>query len=165
MIILGVDPGSENTGYGIIEKQQGTLAHVASGTIKAGPQLPFARRLEKIYDGLIKVIETYRPEVGAVEEIFFATNVRSAIKLGQVRGVALLALAQRRVECVEYTPLAVKQALVGYGRASKEQVALMVSRLLKVDGLGGLDSSDALALAICHAHSERMRTYSHDRIA
>lgn len=166
MIILGIDPGSENTGYGIIEKNNGTIVHVTSGVVKASARLPFPQRLEKIYTGLTRLMDAYSPDVGAVEGVFFAANVSAAIKLGQARGVALLALAQRGIICEEYSPLEIKQALVGYGRASKDQVALMVSRLLKIStDHPGPDSSDALAVAICHANSERMRSVAHDRIA
>jgi crossover junction endodeoxyribonuclease RuvC len=151
MCILGVDPGSRITGYGIVENVNGRLIHVAHGAIKTEGG-PFPSRLLKIQEGLLGLFEEHSPHVMAVEEAFSARNVQSALKLGQVRGVVLLTAALQKVEIFEYSPMEIKKALTGYGRAEKEQIRYMVCELLKLDRVLSLDASDALAVAICHAH-------------
>ncbi len=154
MRVMGIDPGSLCTGYGIVEETGGQLTSVHFGSITCKPKSPFAQRLKTIYDGLASVMEEYQPDAVAVEDIFFAVNAKSTIKLGQTRGVALLAAAQADITLAEDTPLEVKQSVVGYGRADKRQVRDMVTAILKLQQKPEpLDASDALAVAICHLHS------------
>ncbi|NIQ01178.1 MAG: crossover junction endodeoxyribonuclease RuvC [Nitrospinaceae bacterium] len=160
---MGIDPGSLCTGYGIVEETPAGLSSVHFGSIKSSSKHPFERRLKNIYDGLTAVMEEYQPETVAVEDVFFAANAKSSIKLGQTRGVALLAAANRDIALAEYTPLEVKQAVTAYGRADKRQVQDMVATLLKLrEKPEPLDASDALAVAICHLNSyqarERLKT-------
>lgn len=153
MRILGIDPGTRITGYGIIEKQGNRLLHVDNGAIctHTGDSLPL--RLKTIHDGLSRVISEYAPQAVAVEDIFVANNVRSALKLGHARGVALLAGVTHQLPVHEYTALQVKNAVVGYGRAGKGQVQQMVKVLLNLPETAQEDAADALGVAICHAHS------------
>jgi crossover junction endodeoxyribonuclease RuvC len=154
MRVMGIDPGSLCTGYGIVEEAGGRLTSIHFGSITSKSKSPFAQRLKSIYDGLASVMEEFRPDAIAVEDIFFAANAKSTIKLGQTRGVALLAAAQAEITLAEYTPLEVKQSVVGYGRADKHQVRDMVTAILKLKTKPEpLDTSDALAVAICHLHS------------
>ena len=154
MRVMGIDPGSLCTGYGIVEETGGRLTSVHFGSIASKAKSPFEQRLKSIYDGLTSMIEEFQPDAIAVEDIFFATNAKSTIKLGQTRGVALLAAAQAEITLAEYTPLEVKQSVVGYGRADKRQVRDMVTAILKLQQKPEpLDVSDALAVAICHLHS------------
>jgi crossover junction endodeoxyribonuclease RuvC len=158
MRVMGIDPGSLCTGYGIVEETGGQLASVHFGSIKSPSKSPFAHRLKSIYDGLALVMAEYQPDAVAVEDIFFAVNAKSTIKLGQTRGVALLAAAQADIDLAEYSPLEVKQSVVGYGRADKHQVRDMVTAILKLQQKPEpLDVSDALAVAICHLHSYKAR--------
>lgn len=158
MRVMGIDPGSLCTGYGIVEETGGNLTSVHFGSISSKSKNPFADRLKIIYDGLAAVIEEYRPDAVAVEDVFFSVNAKSTIKLGQTRGVALLAAAKADIKLAEYTPLEVKQSVVGYGRADKYQVRNMVTALLKLKQKPEpLDASDALAIAICHLHSHKAR--------
>jgi crossover junction endodeoxyribonuclease RuvC len=150
MLVLGVDPGSLVTGYGLVKKEGGTLGYVAGGKISFPHPWPFHQRIHRIFSSLVEIIETYHPEEMSVEDIFFAKNVKSALKIGHVRGAALVAAVQCGVKVFEYTPLQIKQSVVGYGRATKEQVRAMVKLLLKLDTQFSLDTSDALAVAICH---------------
>ena len=152
MRILGIDPGSRVTGYGIVVKQGAELGFVTCGTIRTGGERDFSRRLLLIFEGLCQVIERHRPEVAAVEDLFLARNPRSALKLGQARGAAVVAALQHRLEVHDYTPRMVKQAVAGYGQADKEQVQRMVEILLGLDGSPTSDAADALAVAICHAN-------------
>ena len=156
MIILGIDPGSRITGYGIIRTEGNRLVHVDNGAIVTGSSSDFPLRLQKIYRQLSDVIDRFRPEAVAVENIFFATNVQSALKLGQARGAALVAGVNAGVPLFEYTALQVKQAVVGHGRASKDQVQKMLKALLNLPEVAQEDASDALAVAVCHAHSAHM---------
>ena len=156
MIILGIDPGSRITGYGIIRTEGNHLVHVDNGAIVTGSSADFPLRLQKIYRQLSEVIDRFRPEAVAVENIFFATNVQSALKLGQARGAALVAGVNAGVPLFEYTALQVKQAVVGHGRASKDQVQKMLKALLNLPEVAQEDASDALAVAVCHAHSAHM---------
>lgn len=155
MRVLGIDCGGEYTGYGVVEMNSiGQLACLTCGAIRLSPGEPLARRLVRIYDALDDLIIRHRPDEAAIEGIFYALNVKSALKLGQVRGVAMLAAAAAGLEVAEYSPLTIKSSVVGYGRAEKHQVQQMVTRLL---GLAlppePLDASDALAIAICHLHT------------
>ena len=154
MRVMGIDPGSLCTGYGIVEEAGGRLTSIHFGSIASKSKSPFAQRLKSIYNGLAGVMEEYQPDAIAVEDIFFAANAKSTIKLGQTRGVALLAAAQADITLAEYTPLEVKQSVVGYGRADKNQVRDMGTAILKLQQKPEpLDVSDALAIAICHLHS------------
>lgn len=154
MIILGVDPGTAITGYGALEFKKGNFCLKSHGCIKTLSSLSPPQRLQKIYLEILDLICLIQPDEIAVEELFFNTNVRTAMAVGQARGVILLACAQSNLCVHEYTPLQVKQAVVGYGRAKKEQVQFMVKAIL---GLSEVpkpdDAADALALAICHAHN------------
>ncbi|HEY6008758.1 MAG TPA: crossover junction endodeoxyribonuclease RuvC [Geobacteraceae bacterium] len=153
MRILGIDPGSRATGYGIIEMHGNRLAHVAHGTIATSSSDPLPARLAAIFLGLRDVLALHRPAEVGVENIFNAHNAQSALKLGHARGVALLAAELDRLPLEEYTPMQVKSAVVGYGHATKEQVQEMVRRLLALPERVGADASDALAVAICHAQT------------
>lgn len=152
-LILGIDPGSKATGYGLIRGQGQSLACPAAGLIRPPAGWSLARRLEGVYDGLTEVIAQTEPDEMAVEDIFFAKNARSAIALGHVRGVALLAAAKAGLPITIYTPASIKKAVVGYGRASKEQVSTVVRSLLNINKPLALDTTDALACAICHYHT------------
>lgn len=153
--VLGVDPGSVVTGYGIVELVGGRLVHVVSGVIRPPAKASFAERLSLIYDGLEEVIRLHAPTAAAVESIPHARHAVSALKLGHARGVVLLAVTRGKLVVTEHNPLEVKKALVGYGKAEKSQVHEMVQRLLGVRLAGPMDRSDALAVAICHLHSAR----------
>jgi crossover junction endodeoxyribonuclease RuvC len=157
MKILGIDPGSRITGYGVIAKEGNRLIHVDNGAIFTDSATDFPGRLQKIFDGLSKVIEQYQPDAVAVEDIFFATNVQSALKLGQARGAAIVAGVTAGLPVFEYTALQVKQAVVGHGRAAKEQVQQMIKVLLNLPEIAQADASDALAVAVCHANSAGMK--------
>jgi crossover junction endodeoxyribonuclease RuvC len=150
--VLGIDCGSGATGYGVIETDARATRVVASGVILASARLPFPARLKKIADGLSRIIETYAPDAVAVEEVFYSVNVKSALKLGQVRGVALLKAAEAALPVHEYSPLQIKSSVVGYGRAEKSQVQHMVKLLLRLNEVPPEDAADALAVALCHAH-------------
>jgi crossover junction endodeoxyribonuclease RuvC len=152
---IGIDPGSLITGYGIIEPIDGRPCHVASGRVVAPAGMPFNGRLKAIYSRLTEVIALHNPHVMAIEDLFFARNVKTALKLGHVRGVAMLAGLNAGLPIAEYSPLVVKQALVGYGRAQKEQVQEMVRLLLGLEAVPDFDTADALAVAICHLHSSQ----------
>ena len=155
MRVLGVDCGTEFTGYGVVEPDvRSGLRYVAAGTIRLNRKHPTADRLAQVFAELSGHIEAYQPDIVAVEEVFFSANAKSALKLGQVRGVALLAAALAGREVAEYAPLSIKSAVVGYGLARKEQVGFMVMRLLKLQQApDSPDAADALAIAICHIHT------------
>lgn len=153
MRILGLDPGSRYTGYGIIERSDGRLRHVTSGRINASRGETFAARLELIYSGLNELLVEHPCDAAAVESLFTARNALSTIKLGHARGVALLAARHARLEISEYPPATIKQTVAGHGRATKDVVQEMVKRLLGIRGDMSSDASDALGVAICHAHS------------
>jgi crossover junction endodeoxyribonuclease RuvC len=152
MRIIGIDPGSTITGYGIVEQVNTRLSHVASGRVVSSARKPFNDRLKRIYQELEKVIALHSPEVMAVEDLFISRNIRSALKLGHARGVAILAGLNADLAIAEYSPLEVKKALVGYGRAQKTQVQEMVRTLLCLGELPESNTADALAVAICHLH-------------
>ena len=154
MIIFGIDPGSERTGYGCIDSDGRRHRLVACGSLSAPPHTPFPARLQTIHEGLVALLIEYRPSCVAIENIFHAKNVRSALSLGHARGVALLAASASGAPIVEYTPAEVKRAVVGFGRAEKQQVGKMVKLLLALDAVPTPhDAADALAIAICHVHS------------
>lgn len=157
MRVLGIDCGGEYTGFGIVEMDSAArLRCVAFGAIKLSLRDPLARRLAQIYQQLGLLIRVHQPDEVAIEEIFYALNVKSALKLGQVRGVAMLAAASSELEVAEYSPLTIKSSVVGYGRAEKRQVQHMVTRLLGLtEPPEPMDASDALAIAICHLHTAK----------
>lgn len=154
IIIVGIDPGTVITGWGAVQRSEGVLRHLGHGTIHSSSAEPQPVRLRRIYQGLGQVLREYRPDGISLEKLFFAKNVQSALKLGQVRGVALLAAAEHGVEVHEYTAAEIKSAVVGFGRATKPQVQMMIAALLDVAGRVPADASDALAAAICHLHRE-----------
>ena len=155
MRVLGVDCGGEYTGYGVVEMQSsGKLCCLTWGAIKLSLRESLPRRLSRIYMELGAIINEHQPDEVAIEDVFYALNVKSALKLGQVRGVAMLAAASAGLEVAEYSPLSIKSSVVGYGRAEKEQVQHMVTRLLALaKPPEPMDASDALAIAICHLHT------------
>jgi crossover junction endodeoxyribonuclease RuvC len=154
MRILGIDPGLRTTGFGVVDAQGSKLAYVASGTIKTesivSGSVPL--RLKVIFDGVNEVVSRYHPHFASVEIVFVNVNPQSTLLLGQARGAALTALVSNQLEVAEYTALQMKKAVVGHGKARKEQVQEMVMRLLQLPSLPGKDAADALGLAICHAH-------------
>ena len=157
MRILGIDPGFAIVGYGVIDYEKGKYKTVDYGkiTTPAGMEMPL--RLKTVYDGVLRLIETYNPDVLAVEELFFNTNVKTAIAVGHARGVIVLAAANKGIKINEYTPLQIKQAVVGYGRADKNQVQQMVKMFLGLKEVPKPDdTADALAVAICHANSSSL---------
>lgn len=155
MRVLGVDCGGEYTGYGVVEQDaNGTLHHLCSGAVRLAPRQALELRLMKICGQLTEIIAAYSPEIVAIEDVFYAVNAKSALKLGHVRGVAMLTAAQAGLAVVAYSPLSIKSAVVGYGRAEKSQVQLMVARLLELpEPPEPPDVADALAIAICHVHT------------
>lgn len=155
MRVLGVDPGTRVCGYGVIDAHGPRLRPVLSGTVRS-KEKALARRLKVLYDGLVEVVEECEPDVAAVEGAFFGTNARTAIKIGEGRGMVLLAMASCGLETFEYAPARVKRAVAGTGRAQKSQVQQMVARILNLKEIPRPDdAADALAIAICHCH--RMR--------
>jgi len=169
MLTLGIDPGTAIMGYGLVESGAAdsgvvvpgrqltseNLKLVEYGALRTPAHMPMAERLPMLYSGLMELLNEYKPQAVAVEELFFNKNTRTALSVGQARGVAILAGAHAGVRVAEYTPLQVKQAVVGYGRATKEQVQSMVKILLNMDHIPQPDdAADALAIAICHIHSQ-----------
>lgn len=151
--ILGIDPGLRTTGFGVINKQGNKLSYIASGTIKTLSEPDLPARLKLILASVSEIIGTYQPDCAAVEKVFVNVNPQSTLLLGQARGAAICALVSADLSVAEYTALQVKQAVVGHGKAKKEQVQSMVQRLLSLSGMPGTDAADALGVAICHAHS------------
>jgi crossover junction endodeoxyribonuclease RuvC len=151
--ILGIDPGLRATGFGVIDQDGQKLRYVASGVIRSHDTDPLPLRLKTLLDGIGEVIAHYGPVESAVEKVFVNVNPQSTLLLGQARGAALSALVSRNLPVAEYTALQVKQAVVGHGKAAKQQVAHMVMRLLALPGEPSSDAADALACAICHAHA------------
>ncbi|MDQ8039606.1 MAG: crossover junction endodeoxyribonuclease RuvC [Rickettsiella sp.] len=158
-IILGIDPGSRFTGYGIIHREKSQLIHLDSGCIKLGT-CPFSERLEKIFNGLQALLHQYKPTEAAIEQVFFHINPNVALKLGQARGAAMVAAAVSKLSISEYSARQIKQSVVGYGAANKEQVQHMVRILLNLTNTPQTDAADALAVAICHAQSTLHQTFS-----
>ena len=163
MRVLGIDCGTEYTGYGVVElEDSGRLVCLTCGAVKLSARDPMAQRLSKIFSSLQEIIQAHRPDRVAIEDVFYALNVKSALKLGQVRGVAMMAAAMSGLEVSEYAPLSIKSAVVGYGRAEKQQVQQMVTRLLNMAEVPEPpDAADALAIAICHLHTAATMARQH----
>ena len=154
MIIFGIDPGYAIVGYGVVEYKGNNFKTITHGVITTDTTKTFPERLKIVYDELTKLLDLYNPDCVAIEELFFNKNVKTAINVGQARGVQLLAAMNKGLELYEYTPLQIKQGVVGYGRASKKQVQEMVKMILNLKEIVKPDdAADALAVAICHAHS------------
>ena len=161
MIILGIDPGYATVGYGVVQYEHTQFTHIRHGAITTPAGIPLYLRLKEIYDDMLTLLDTFHPDAVAVEELFFNTNITTGIQVGHARGVLLLACAQRGIAPAEYTPSEVKQSVVGYGRAEKRQVMEMTRLMLKLPRMPRPDdAADALALAICHAHSAGSRLTS-----
>ena len=155
--ILGIDPGTAIMGWGVIRQEGARLRYVQHGAITTPPDWEMPRRLSRLFDGVTQLVEGYRPDAVAVEELFFNTNVTTGITVGQARGVALLAAYRAGISVAEYTPLQVKQAITSYGRADKRQVQEMVKALLNLPEIPRPDdAADGLAIAVTHAFSSRM---------
>ena len=158
MVVLGVDPGTATTGYGVLEELRGKARLIDYGVIRTPANLDQSGRLLEIHNRLEELIDLYRPSVLAIEELFFSRNVKTALMVGQARGVILMTAAQKGLSVHEYTPLQVKQAVVGLGNADKRQVQAMVKAILQIKELPKPDdAADALAVGICHIHSARLR--------
>lgn len=158
MRIIGVDPGSRITGYGIIESNTASLERVGFGAIRVHVKHSFPERLKEVFEGINEILAEYKPQVLAIEDVFYARNIQSVLKLGQVRGVIILAAAMFNLPVVEYSPRKVKQAVTGNGAASKEQVRKAVFHLLRMkDEPIAFDITDALAIAICHSHRAQLK--------
>jgi len=155
MLVLGVDPGSMVTGYGLIEKKNNQMTCIHAGKISSPGSIPFFQRIHKIFQSMTELMTHYRPREMAIEDVFFAKNVKSALKIGHARGAVLIAAVQCGIKIFEYSPLEIKKSVVGYGRASKEQVRSMVQIILNMKTQPNLDTSDALATAICHLNWTR----------
>lgn len=154
MIIFGIDPGIAIVGYGVLEYQGNKFNVLDYGVVQTSNEYTFPTRLKMVYDEISLLLEKYKPDALAIEELFFNKNAKTAITIGQARGVQILAAVNKGIEVYEYTPLQVKQGVVGYGRADKRQVQEMVKILLNLDKIPKPDdAADALAVAICHAHS------------
>ncbi len=153
--VLGVDPGSRRTGWGVVERRRGGMRCVAAGTVRLNAKAPLADRLETIYDALEALVDEHRPDVIAVEDVFFAKYANAAIKLGHVRGVVLLLVAKRALGLAEYPPALVKRTVVGRGAADKDQVSRVVGAMLGLTETPGEDATDALAIAITHLSQAR----------
>jgi len=161
-IALGVDPGTAIVGYAVVSARGDDLSMIACDVITTPARMPLAERFQQIYQGLIEIIGIYHPEEAAIEELFFAKNARTAMTVGQARGVAMLALANGGLPISEYTPKQIKQAVTGYGSAGKEQVGEMVRILLKLSAIPRPDdAADAAAVAICHLHTASILTNSY----
>jgi len=154
--VLGIDPGIHITGYGVIEKQKSGLKYVMHGEIRMAKGLPLSSRLSMIYDNLLEVIDQSSPDAIVVEDVFYGKNIKSLIRQGETRGVVILAGSHKRIPVYEYTPLEVKKAVVGYGRAEKSQIQNMTKAILHLSDLPPADAADALAIAICHINSSRV---------
>lgn len=158
MRVMGIDPGSNCTGFGIVEEVKGNLRAVHWSSVRNSPKDAFPKRLKRIYDELTIAMEKFAPDVVAVEDLFYAVNVKTVIKLGQTRGAALLAALNSGLPVAEYSPLKIKQSVSGYGRADKNQVQNMVTTLLRLkEKPDPFDASDALAAAICHIHHDGLQ--------
>lgn len=158
MVVMGIDPGSQRTGWGVVTDTSGVLRLLGCGIVRTNAKDSFPKRLATIYRSLREELERYTPDEGAIEQVFTAHNVQSALKLGQARGVAVAACAAVGCPVYDYEPTAVKKAVVGVGRAEKEQVAFMVRRLLCLDNDSlALDTTDALGVAICHLTQTRIQ--------
>jgi crossover junction endodeoxyribonuclease RuvC len=162
-IILGIDPGSRITGYGLVKEHAiNKLEYIDSGCIRTS-EGALSDRLLQIFSGVCKILEKFNPDLAAIEEVFMHQNARSALKLGHARGVAMVACASNRVDVSEYSPRSIKQAVVGYGAAEKDQVNHMVMKLLDLKKAPQSDAADALAIAICHSHMRQGLTLTKRR--
>ncbi len=150
MLVLGVDPGSIVTGYGLVEKNNNNLDCIHFGHIRFPGKTHFFDRIHGIFQGMVELIEQYHPQQMAIENIFYAKNFQSSLKLGHARSAVIIAAVHCGIKVSEYSPLEIKKAIVGYGRASKEQVQAMVKIILNLKSIPNLDISDALAIAVCH---------------
>ena len=160
MRILGLDPGTATTGYGVVDVVEGQLTAVAYGTITTPAKMPMPQRLQKIEQGLKQLLQTYQPDTAGIEEVFFGRNVTTAITVGQARGVLMLTLANAGIPIAEYSPPKIKDAVTGYGKADKQQVQLMVRNLLDLEETPRPDdAADGLAIAITHYHYQRFESY------
>ncbi len=158
MIILGIDPGSHNCGYGILQVENRKIVAAGCDVIKINPKLPLPERLFKIYIEMKKIIDEYKPDIAAVETIFYGKNIKSAFTLGHARGAILLSLAEKEIEIYEYSPREVKKSIVGNGNASKEQVEYMVQKMLNINIKSkSMDATDALAIALCQFNKDKFR--------
>jgi crossover junction endodeoxyribonuclease RuvC len=158
VIVLGIDPGVANTGYGVVAQQRGRLFALDGGVVETSAALDPAKRLAAIHRRIAELIDEYKPDAVALEDVYFGQNVRSAFAVGQARGVVMLAAGQRNVPCASYTPQQVKGAVCGNGRAAKDQVQRMVQTLLALTELPRPDhAADALAIAICHTNGAPLR--------
>lgn len=165
MRVLGIDPGSRITGYGLVEQQGSRLLHVDNGAIFTDKAKDFPDRLRLIFEGLSRVIAEFAPEVVAIEDVYVSENARAALKLGQARGVAIAAAVHVGLPVFEYTASQVKQAVVGHGRAGKDQVQKMVKALLGLPEIAQADASDAVAVAICHINSYKLQQQAGPAVA
>jgi len=156
MIVLGVDPGSRVTGYGLVERKDRKLVCLQSGTFVTSVHLPFHERIHEIFRSMCGIMERFGPGEMAVEDIFFHKNLQSSLKLGHARGAVLIAAVQHGIRIFEYSPLEIKKSVVGYGRATKEQVCAMTQIMLKLKNPPPFDASDALAAALCHLNWSRL---------
>jgi crossover junction endodeoxyribonuclease RuvC len=166
MLVLGIDPGTAITGWGLVRRHGGDLTLVDYGTITTSSEMALPQRLQAIYRELGDIVARHQPDGAAVEKLFFSSNARTAMAVGQARGVALLAMADAGLPLHEYTPLQVKQSVCGYGKATKEQIQKLVQMLLGLDFVPQPDdAADAIAAAICHIHSSRLEALvaEHDR--
>jgi len=159
MRVIGLDPGLQRTGWGVIEAVENRLRHVANGAVLSDPKAPLAARLMALHEGLAAILDAHQPDEAAVETTLANRNATSTLKLGMARGVALLGPALAGLPVTEYLPTVVKRSVVGTGHAAKEQVAMMVARLLPGCAPESADAADALAVAICHAHSAASRRH------
>jgi len=164
MRVFGIDPGSHVTGYGVVEKRGGTIVHIDNGIVRPKNSYSFPERLCDIFKNINRLIDEFKPNVVALEDVFVAKNARTAMKLGHARGVAMLAATMKGIEVVEYQPVHVKQAITGVGSATKNQVQLMVKAMLKLPDIAAEDASDALAVAICHLHSFNMKRMIEEKV-
>jgi len=157
MRVLGIDPGTHRMGFGILESDGRSYKLVICGTIRAASKDTIAKRLLHMFESLQKNIQSYKPDVMALETLFFAKDIQAVERIGEARACAMLAASKQGLEVIEYSPSAVKKSVTGNGRASKEQVQFMVKRLLNLKEAPALDASDALAIAMCHLHSSKSR--------
>ena len=164
MIILGIDPGSRITGFGLVSKQGSKITHVDNGIIDVSKNVSFEKKLLKIFEGINNIISTFKPSEVAIENIFYAKNVQSALKLGHARGAAMVAFAMNELPVFEYTPLQVKQAVTGFGAASKDQVQKMTKTLLSLPQVAEENAADALAISLCHAQSRDLKKRIDEKI-
>jgi crossover junction endodeoxyribonuclease RuvC len=159
MRILGIDPGTATTGWAIIEEIKGKIFPVAYGHISTSPKNSVSERLKEVADDLEKIIKKYRPQEAAIEDIFFFKNLKTAVKVSQSRGAMLLTVENKNIKIASYTPLQVKQAITGYGRAEKKQIQLMVKNILKLKSIPKPDdTADAIAIALCHLNSRKINS-------